>query len=470
MAKKNPHLSPDSFRDALATVQDDGKRNWVYPKKVKGYFYKYRTYFSWILLAILFAGPFIKVDGRPWLLFNIFERKFIIFGAVFWPQDTYLLIFLLLIFFVFIILFTVAFGRVWCGWACPQTLFMEMVFRKIEYAIEGDANQQRALDAQPWNQEKIIKKTAKITIFALISLMIGHLVMAYLIGIDEVIKIVSSPPSAHLTGFVGLIAFSGIFMFIFTWFREQACLVVCPYGRLQGVMLDNNSINVMYDYVRGEPRAPIRKSPVENVDKGDCVDCNLCVQVCPTGIDIRNGIQMECVNCTACIDACDEVMIKVDRPVGLIRYASENSIKQGFEKLLTKRVKIYMVILTLLVAAFIALLATREDITATVTRFPGMTYQEREDGMVTNLYQITLINKTYEPQEVSLKSLAEGMSVEILGEQNWVLEPQTKFEGRFFLVRKQDEIKVNQEKVELSVLHLGEEIDHISTNFTAPIK
>ena len=470
MAKKNPHLNPDTFRDSLATVQDDGKRNWVYPKKVKGYFYKYRTYLSWILLAILFSGPFIKVDGRPWLLFNIFERKFIIFGAVFWPQDTYLLIFLLLIFFVFVILFTVAFGRVWCGWACPQTLFMEMVFRKIEYFIEGDANQQRTLNAQPWNQEKIVKKTIKISVFAIISLLIGHLVMAYLIGIDEVIKIVSSPPSAHMSGFVGLLAFSGIFMFVFTWFREQACLVVCPYGRLQGVMLDNNSINVMYDYVRGEPRAPIRKNAIENSDKGDCVDCNLCVQVCPTGIDIRNGIQMECVNCTACIDACDDVMVKVERPTGLIRYASENSIKQGFQKLLTNRVKSYIVVLVLLIIAFVSLLVTRNDIGATVTRFPGMTYQMREDGMVTNLYQITLINKTYDQQEVSLESLTEGIDVEVVGEQRLILEPQSKYEGRFFLVRHQDEVKVNQEKVELSVLHLGEEIDRIKTNFTAPIE
>lgn len=470
MAKKNPNLNPDTFRDAFATVQDDGKRNWVYPKKVKGFFYNYRTYFSWLLLAILFAGPFIKVDGRPWLLFNIFERKFIIFGAVFWPQDTYLLIFLLLIFFVFIILFTVAFGRVWCGWACPQTLFMEMVFRKIEYAIEGDANQQRTLDAMPWNKEKIIKKSAKITIFGLISLLIGHLVMAYLIGVDEVVEIVSSPPAANMAGFIGLLAFSGIFMFIFTWFREQACLVVCPYGRLQGVMLDNNSINVMYDYVRGEPRGPIKKKPEDNIDKGDCVDCSLCVQVCPTGIDIRNGIQMECVNCTACIDACDEVMLKVDRPTGLIRYASENSIKQGFEKLITNRVKLYIVILVLLMAGFVALLATRQDISATVTRFPGMTYQAREDGKVTNLYEITMINKTYDPQEVSLKSLAEGMDVEIVGEQKWVLEPQSKFQGRFFLVRNQNEVKVNQEQVELSLMHEGEEVGHIKTSYTAPVE
>lgn len=469
MAKKNPHLDPNTFRDSLSTVQDDGKRNWVYPKKVKGFFYKYRTYLSWILLAILFAGPFIQVDGRPWLLFNIFERKFIIFGAVFWPQDTHLLIFLLLIFFVFVILFTVIFGRIWCGWACPQTLFMEMVFRKIEYMIEGDANQQRALDAMPWNGEKIIKKGSKLLIFGLISLLIGHLVMAYLIGIDQVREIVTQPPTANLAGFIGLVAFSGIFMFVFTWFREQACTVVCPYGRLQGVLLDNNSINVMYDYVRGEPRGPIRKNKVEEIPLGDCVDCNLCVQVCPTGIDIRNGVQMECVNCTACIDACDEVMVKVDRPKGLIRYASENSIQQGFQKLITNRVKAYSVVLVILVAGFISLIATRDELQATVTRFPGMTYQMRDNGTVSNLYQITLINKTFEPQTVDLSSLVEGMNVEIVGGQNWVLEPQSKVEGRFFIVTDQKSVNRPQQEIQLSLVHAEKEIDKIETSFMAPI-
>lgn len=469
MAKKNPHLNPDSFRDALASVQDDGKRNWVYPKKVKGLFYKYRSYLSWVLLAILFAGPFIKVGGRPYMLFNIFERKFIIFGAAFWPQDTHLLIFLLLIFFVFIILFTVVFGRVWCGWACPQTLFMEMVFRKIEYLIEGDANQQRALNEKPWDTEKVIKKGIKLSVFVVISLMIGHLVMAYLIGVDQVLEIISQPPSANMAGFVGLIAFSGIFMFVFSWFREQACIVVCPYGRLQGVLLDDNSINVMYDYVRGEPRGPIKKNQSENLGKGDCVDCSLCVQVCPTGIDIRNGTQMECVNCTACIDACDDVMLKVERPKGLIRYASENSIKEGFQKLVTGRVKGYTVVLILLVVAFVSLIVTREDLQGTITRFPGMTFQAREDGTVSNLYQITLINKTFEPQKVELQALAEGMKVEIIGEKEWILEPQTKFEGRFFLVRNQAEVKVNQEKVKVALIHNQEEIDQIKTNFMAPL-
>lgn len=471
MAKKNinPNLNPESFRDALASVREDGKRNWVYPKKVKGFFYNYRTYLSWLLLAILFAGPFIKIEGRPYMLFNIFERKFIIFGAAFWPQDTHLLIFLLLIFFVFVILFTVVFGRVWCGWACPQTLFMEMVFRKIEYLIEGDANQQRALNDGPWTGEKIWKKGLKLSIFGFISLLIGHLVMAYLIGIDQVIQIVTQPPTAHLAGFIGLVAFSGIFMFVFSWFREQACIVVCPYGRLQGVLLDDNSINVMYDYVRGEPRSPIRKQATEVPPKGDCVDCGLCVQVCPTGIDIRNGTQMECVNCTACIDACDEVMVKVDRPTGLIRYASENSIKQGFQKLFTGRVKGYTFVLMLLVAAFVSLIATREDLEGTITRFPGMTYQARPDGKVSNLYNITLINKTFEPQSVTIVSMADGMKVEIVGDTNWVLEPQTKFEGRFFLVKEQSDVKVPQEKVHLVLSAEGVEFDDIETNFMAPV-
>lgn len=469
MAKKNPHLNPHTFRDALATVQDDGKRNWVYPKKVKGLFYRYRTYLSWILLIVLFVGPLIQVNGRPYFLFNLFERKFIIFGAAFWPQDTHLLIFLLLIFFVFIILFTVVFGRVWCGWACPQTLFMEMVFRKIEYLIEGDANQQRALNEKGWDADKLVKKGAKFLIFLIISLLIGHLVMAYLIGIEQVIEIVSQPPTANLRGFMGLVGFSTIFMLVFSWFREQACLVVCPYGRLQGVLLDNNTINVMYDNVRGEPRGLIKKQEAEKHLKGDCVDCSLCVQVCPTGIDIRNGIQMECINCTACIDVCDEVMLKLERPQGLIRYASENSIKNGFQKLLTGRVKGYSIVLVLLLVGFVSLILTRKDLDVTVTRFPGMTYQAREDGTISNLYQITVINKTFEVQKVELRTFAEGMKVEVIGVQDWVLEPESRFEGRFFLVRDQDDIQISQEKVKLILLNQNEEIAQIQTNFAAPL-
>lgn len=470
MSKINPNLDPEKFRDSLGTVSAEGKRNWIYPKKVSGKFYRWRTYLSWVLLAILFVGPFITVDGRPYMLFNIFERKFIIFGAAFWPQDTHILIFLLLIFFVFVILFTAVFGRVFCGWACPQTLFLEMVFRKIEYWIEGDANQQRKLDAMPWNGEKIRKKGLKMTIFTLISLLISHTVMAYLIGIDQVKEIVSQPPTEHMAGFIGLMAFTGVFLFVFSWFREQACIVVCPYGRLQGVLLDANSINVTYDHVRGEPRGMIRKNVVEEKPKGDCIDCGLCVQVCPTGIDIRNGVQMECVNCTACIDVCDEVMVKVDRPTGLIRYASDNSVIEKTQKLLTSRVIAYSGVLVVLVAAFVTLLATRADLDATVTRFRGMTYQEREGGQVSNLYEVTFINKTFIGQDVSFKTENEGFQVEVIGDQNWHLDGQSKFEGRFFLVKDQQLISKNQEDVVLLLLQNGEVIDKIKTSFVAPVR
>ncbi|MBW3468921.1 cytochrome c oxidase accessory protein CcoG [Arthrospiribacter ruber] len=469
MASKYSNLQPDTFRDSLGTVQADGKRNWIYPKKVSGKFYQWRTYLSWVLLAILFIGPFIKIDGRPYMLFNIFERKFIIFGAAFWPQDTHLLIFLLLIFFVFVILFTAVFGRVFCGWACPQTLFMEMVFRKIEYWIEGDANQQRKLNAMPWNGEKLRKKGLKMFIFVLISLLISHTVMAYLIGVDQVVEIVSQPPSEHLAGFIGLMAFTGIFLFVFSWFREQACIVVCPYGRLQGVLLDANSINVTYDHVRGEPRGPIRKNKVEEDPKGDCVDCTLCVQVCPTGIDIRNGVQMECVNCTACIDACDEVMLKVDRPTGLIRYASDNSVLQQTQKLMTPRVRLYSFLLLVLIGAFVALLSTRDDLAATVTRFRGMTYQARDTGDISNLYEVTFINKTFEKQEVNLIPENDSYRIEIVGDQNWTLDAQGKFEGRFFLVKQGEDIQSVQDKVVLLLTQNGKVIDRIKTSFMGPL-
>ncbi|WP_113925206.1 cytochrome c oxidase accessory protein CcoG [Cognataquiflexum aquatile] len=469
MSKINPNLDPEHFRDSLASVSSEGKRNWIYPKKVSGKFYKWRTYLSWVLLAILFAGPFIQVGGRPYMLFNIFERKFIIFGAAFWPQDTHLLIFLLLIFFVFIILFTAVFGRIFCGWACPQTLFLEMVFRKIEYAIEGDANQQRKLNDMPWNSEKIWKKGLKMTIFVVISLLISHLVMAYLIGVDQVMEIISQPPSAHMSGFIGLMAFTGIFLFVFSWFREQACIVVCPYGRLQGVLLDANSINVTYDHVRGEPRGPIRKNKIEEEPKGDCIDCGLCVQVCPTGIDIRNGVQMECVNCTACIDVCDEVMVKVDRPEGLIRYASDNSVMHRTQKLITTRVKVYSAMLVILMGAFIALIATREDLAATVTRFRGMTYQARDTGQISNLYEVSFINKTFDAQQVALVAENDKYSVEVVGDQNWTLDGQAKFDGRFFLVKDQKDMEVNQEDVTLLLMQNGEVIDRISTSFVGPV-
>ena len=260
MARKPIEIDYDAFRDQIGTVDEEGKRRWVFPRKPRGRFHQYRVWVSVFLLALFFAGPFIKIGGYPFLLVNIMERKFILFGVPFWPQDFHLLALALICLFVFIILFTVVFGRVWCGWACPQTLFMEMVFRKIEYAIEGDAPAQRKLAKAPWNAEKVLKKGGKWIIFYLISFVIAHTVMSYVVGWEELAKIVQEGPGQHIGKFSFVIGFSLLFFFVFAYLREQACIVICPYGRLQGALLDKNSIVVHYDHVRGEPRGVLRKN------------------------------------------------------------------------------------------------------------------------------------------------------------------------------------------------------------------
>jgi cytochrome c oxidase accessory protein FixG len=295
-----------TFRDKVGTIRDDGKRAWIYPKKPSGRFTNARTWVSVVLLIVLFGMPFIRINGLPMLMINIPDRKFIILGQLFWPQDFYLLVLGLLSLVVFIVLFTVVFGRVFCGWICPQTIFMEMVFRKVEYWIEGDYRDQKKLNDAPWDGVKAVKKFSKWGIFYAIAFVISNTFLAYIIGTDELFKIISEPISAHVTGFSAIVIFSGVFYFVFAYMREQVCIVVCPYGRLQGVMLDRDSVVVAYDYVRGEPRGPIKKN--QETSFGDCVDCHACVRVCPTGIDIRNGTQLECINCTACIDACDDIM------------------------------------------------------------------------------------------------------------------------------------------------------------------
>ncbi len=429
----------DDFRDTIATVDETGKRRWVYPRQPDGRFYRWRSYVSYLLLLVLFGLPWVRVGGEPLLLFNVLERKFILFGLAFTPQDFHLFAILMITAVVFIALFTVVFGRIFCGWVCPQTIFMEMVFRKIEYWIEGDANAQRRLNKAPWTPEKIRKKVIKQALFLLISILIAHTFLAYLIGTDAVLATVSQSPFSAPGGFLAIIVFIGVFHFVFSYLREQVCIVICPYGRLQGVLLDENSINVIYDYERGEPRGKIRRGKPKKsscsdcadcregkgscTDRvlhrmeqaltapvppplGDCIDCTLCVQVCPTGIDIRNGIQMECVNCTACIDACDAVMDKIDRPRGLIRYDSEQGVSESKRKLVTPRVIAYSTVLLALIALNVFLLTGRDGLDVLLLRTPGMTYQQTDDGGLSNLYTFQIVNKT--GGEIPLRFTVEG--------------------------------------------------------------
>ena len=457
------------YRDSIATVDEKGKRIWVYPKKPSGRFHNLRIIVSIALLAILFGTPFIKVNGDPFMLIDVFERKFIIFGIHLWPQDFHIVALSMISMVVFIVLFTVVFGRVWCGWACPQTIFMEMVFRKIEYWIEGDATKQRKLNKAPWNADKIIKKVSKQLIFILISLIISHTFLSYIIGIEKLQAIVSAPPTENLLGFIALMVFTGLFYFVFSVMREQVCIAICPYGRLQGVFLGNNSIAVMYDWLRGEPKGRLKKGKVQE-GKGDCVDCKMCVYACPTGIDIRNGTQLECVNCTACIDACDAVMDKIQKPRGLIRYASQNSIKEGTKKIFTTRVLGYTVILSLLVSVIAFMLITRTDIEATVLKVPGQLYQEQPNDRISNLFNIQFINKTSDPMMLDLKvGNYPTATIKRVGEEDLSIEAGGRIDAVFFIEMDRKDITQMKTPIDVQIIAENELIDEVTTNFIGPV-
>lgn len=404
---------PDSYRDRLGIVDTEGGRRWIYPRKPSGRYYQMRTALSCVLLALLFGIPFLTVDGHPFMLLNVLERNFILFGIAFGPHDFYLFVLTFITLIVFLILFTVVFGRLFCGWVCPQTVFMEMVFRRIDYWIEGDHRSQRRLRESPWTPQKAVRKGARYLLYFFISFLIGNTALAWVIGIDQLRTIVTDPLVSHPGGLAAMLAFSALFYWIFIWFREQACILVCPYGRLQGVLLDRNSIVIAYDYLRGEPRGKLRRK--ETRSHGDCIDCELCVDVCPTGIDIRNGTQLECVNCTACIDACDTVMEKVSKPRGLIRYASAEGIARGSGFRWTARVVSYTVVLVLLLVILTLLLLNRTEIDVTVLRTPGMFFQEQSDGRVSNVYDVKILNKTFSPAAVTLDLVGAEGEIKVIG-------------------------------------------------------
>jgi cytochrome c oxidase accessory protein FixG len=467
-----PHQQ-ESFRDRIATVDAKGKRKWIFAQKPKGKFYNIRTWVSWGFFVLFFALPFIKVNGRPLFLFNITESKFILFGKIFWPQDFMIFGLTMVTFIVFIILFTAAFGRLFCGWVCPQTIFMEMLFRKVEYAIEGDAAKQKLLNNSQWTAEKIRKKTLKHIAFFLLSFIIANFFLAYIIGVDELKKIISEPLSQHFVGFVAIVVFSGVFYGVYAYFREQACTVVCPYGRLQGVLLDRNSMVVAYDYKRGEPRGKYKKNEVHTLNQGDCIDCFQCVKVCPTGIDIRNGTQMECMGCTACIDACDKMMMAINKPTGLVRYASENGILQGKKLTYTGRMKFYTTLLILLSGILTLLLLSRKDIDGTILRTKGLLYQERGEDSLTNLFNIKIINKTIKDIPVTLKLEGDAAivgKIELVGATSIHLQKEDQATGSFFIVLPNSFIKERKMKMAIGLYDGNKRLTTLKTNFSGPFK
>lgn len=459
-----------SFRNHMATIDKSGKRKWIYAKKPKGNLWFWRNVVGLSLLAFFFIAPHIYVKGDPLLLFNFFERKFILFGVIFWPQDSYLFFLMMITTIVFIILFTVIYGRVFCGWACPQTIFLELIFRRIEHWIEGDRGAQLRLKKGGWTKERIFKRSLKLFLFALVSLLIINNIIAYLIGFKDLIEFYQAGPSVHPKGFLAMLVFSFLFFGIYTWFREQVCLIVCPYGRMQGVLLDPKTILVSYDHVRGEQRGPLKKGEDRKESgKGDCINCSACVQVCPTGIDIRNGTQLECVNCTACIDACNATMSRIKKPKGLIRYASKEMIDEGKKFVFTNRIKAYSLLLVLLMGFLGFLLINRAPMEATIVRTPGLLYQPQDSNQISNLYNINIINKTRSAMDIDIKLLQPSGRVQVVAGKVHV-EPQGMFESAMFVYMNEKDLEKEKFKIQFAIYSNGKEYQKLDNWFIGPGK
>lgn len=461
----------DDFRDHIGTAEQDGRRKWLYPKRPKGRFHRARLWVTAVLLVVMFGGPFVKLNGNPLLMINVVERMFSVLGVIFWPQDNLIFALGFLLFLTGIAVFTAAFGRLWCGWTCPQTVMMEMVFRKIEYFIEGDSSAQKALAQAPWTLAKLGKKSAKHVLFLALSFVIGNTLLAYIIGMDGLKSIVTDNPSRHLTGLTFMGLFTFLFYGIFARFREQACTFICPYGRFQSTLIDENTIVVAYDYKRGEKRGHLNHS--ESVAqraaraRGDCVDCFNCVTVCPTGIDIRNGTQMECVNCTACIDACDEVMGRIGRPRGLIRFASLNGIEKNEPIRLTPRIVGYFVLLFVLGAGLLTLLLTRSEVDVSLLRAPGALFEQTPDGKISNLYLLKLTNKTHSDKAVELNlENIEGSLMVLGGQVNLPAEKQT--DASVLVQIAAANLRSGTTPIVVRVYSAGKPIERIKTIFIGP--
>ena len=374
--------------EVRSSLRADGDRNFVYPADVSGRFNSARRVAFWVLILVWLALPWIKINGNPSIFLDIEHRKFFLFGATFNAQDIWLMFFLLTGVAFTLVYLTALLGRVFCGYACPQTVFLEAIYRPIERLVEGPREQRMKRDAADMTFDKAWRKVVKHSLYLLSSIFVAHIFISYFVSLPRMFEMVRGKPSAHPEAFAWAMGITAFFYGNFAWFREQVCLIVCPYGRLQSVLIDDDSVVIGYDEKRGEPRAKGKKKE----GAGDCVDCNRCVVVCPTGIDIRNGLQLDCIGCSACIDACDEVMDKLERPRGLVRYDSLNGLRGGARKILRPRIYIYTVLLLAGMSAFTWAIGRHKDFEANILRLQGLPYV-MEGGKVRNSFELHMVNK-----------------------------------------------------------------------------
>jgi cytochrome c oxidase accessory protein FixG len=394
-------LEPEEH--VLSTLEKDGSRRWLKPKLSHGKLLTRRRWMAWALIAIFTLLPFLKVNGKPFVLLNIPAREFTIAGFTFLPTDTVLLAIFMVGLLLTIVLFTALFGRVWCGWACPQTVYMEFLFRPIERLFDGTVGR-----GGHKKQVAAWRIVAKYVVYLLICFYLANTFLAYFVGVETLSQWIRQSPLQHPVPFLIMAFVTAAMMFDFCFFREQLCLVACPYGRFQSVLLDQNSLIVAYDTNRGEPRGKLSKKKAGGATlpvAGDCIDCGNCVTTCPTGIDIRDGLQMECINCTQCIDACNLVMKKIGRPLNLIRYSSQARDAGKVSRLLRARTIIYPLLLAGIATAFVTVFLSGKTFDAVVLREAGNPYTMTGDDRVRNLLKLKLTNRSEQPMSFAVEVL-----------------------------------------------------------------
>ena len=389
--------------DKASSLRSDGSRNYVHPADVRGRFDRIRKVTFTALIGLLIALPFVQVGGHPAVFLDMQHRHFYLFGATFNAQDFWLLFFLLSGMGFALIVVTSIWGRIWCGYSCPHTVFLEGLFRPIERLIEGSRSERLRRNAGPWTFDKIVRKTIKQVVFFILAFAIAHLITAYFVSLPALYDMLLDKPADHPEAFAWAATLTGLLYFNFAWFREQLCLIVCPYGRLQSVLTDRDTLVIGYDVKRGEPRG---KKGTQGA--GDCVDCSRCVVVCPTGIDIRNGLQIDCIGCARCVDACDEVMFKLQRPKGLVRYDSQRGLAGGKTHLLRSRLLLYAALgLVGCIAAFFAF-SQRTPFEANLLRLRDTPPFVVDGGRVRNAFEVHIVNKQSHDVVFELRGKTEG--------------------------------------------------------------
>lgn len=469
--------SPD---EVLSTMHKDGKRRWLYPTLSAGSFLLRRRVVGYVLIALFLGLPVIHINDKPAIFLDIIHRQFTFFGKTLYATDTLLLMLFGITLALAVIMLTALLGRVWCGWACPQTVYLEFIFRPIERLIEGKPNVAKRRDEEGWTGDKVWRKGLKWSIYLVISLILAHSFVAYFVSWENLRLWMTGAPSKHWPFFLLMAGTTGLVFFDFTYFREQMCTIACPYARMQSVLMDRNSLIVSYDAKRGEPRGKQRgkkakapsQQPIDTNGEGaalnfaalgDCVDCGACVRTCPTGIDIRDGLQMECLGCTQCIDACDDIMTKLKRPTGLIRYTSENALDGKPAKIVRPRVLIYSGLIILFMTLFGVVFSNTGGFDIDVLRATGAPFMELPTGEVANRIKVRVHNRTGDVRDIKVEVLEPaGASIRWSGQQHLNLEPGQMARMEGFVVVPKEAFKKGKAKARFKIgdgTQLAQEVD-----------